>query len=136
MAAGHPPPVLTSAGKSRASCSNPLETLLKDLKCCICLSIARAPVSLPCTHFFCAGCLATLMDEEAKKAQEVRKAKSNAGIKMTMACPECRHEYNRRNIVEDPVVRQLARLCMQLQLQPDVKELLSTGQREERRLQG
>lgn len=118
----------SSSAAARASSSNPLETLLKDLKCNICLSLARNPISLPCNHFFCDSCLTNMMDSEQERTKSVRKAKKNDSIRLDMHCPNCREVYTRRNIVEDQVLRQMSKLCLQLQKQPDVKELLSTGQ--------
>lgn len=129
----HVVPVLPSSSsasalRARVSVLNPLETLLKDVKCCICLSIARQPTSLPCNHFFCAECLAAQMRQETQTEQAMRKAKSNASLKREMGCPECRHPYTRRTTVADPVIITLADLCERLARQPDVQELRSKGQ--------
>ena len=117
----------SARNRARVAALNPLENLLKDVKCCICLSIARQPISLPCNHFFCGECLAAQMRQETQTEQAMRKAKSNASLKREMMCPECRHVYTRRTTVADPVIITMADLCERLARQADVQELRSKG---------
>ncbi|XP_031750852.1 E3 ubiquitin/ISG15 ligase TRIM25-like [Xenopus tropicalis] len=56
--------------------------LRDELSCSICLSIYTDPVSLPCGHNFCRGCIGGVLG-----AQEGSGAYS---------CPECRAEYQER----------------------------------------
>ncbi|OCT58112.1 E3 ubiquitin/ISG15 ligase TRIM25 [Xenopus laevis] len=56
--------------------------LRDELSCSICLSIYTDPVSLPCDHNFCRGCIETTWD-----TQEASGAYS---------CPECRQEFKER----------------------------------------
>ncbi|OCT60271.1 E3 ubiquitin/ISG15 ligase TRIM25 [Xenopus laevis] len=56
--------------------------LRDELSCSICLSIYTDPVSLPCGHYFCQGCIGKVLD-----SQETARDYS---------CPECREEYQER----------------------------------------
>ncbi|OCT73738.1 E3 ubiquitin/ISG15 ligase TRIM25 [Xenopus laevis] len=56
---------------------------LKDeLSCSICLSIYTDPVSLPCAHNFCRGCIGTTWDTQEGSG--------------AYSCPECRQEFKER----------------------------------------
>ncbi|OCT56000.1 hypothetical protein XELAEV_18003726mg, partial [Xenopus laevis] len=50
-----------------------------ELSCSICLSIYTDPVSLPCGHNFCRGCIGTTWDTQEGSG--------------AYSCPECRAEY-------------------------------------------
>ncbi|OCU02374.1 hypothetical protein XELAEV_18008137mg [Xenopus laevis] len=56
--------------------------LRDELTCPICLSIYTDPVSLPCGHNFCQGCIGELLDTQ----------EGSGGY----SCPECRAEYQER----------------------------------------
>ena len=114
----------TSSSSSAAAASNPLSSLLRDLQCGICLSVASDPTSLPCHHFFCSGCLQRQMDAEASAEKAKRKAKSNETLRKAMTCPMCRKVYTRRTIVEDPLIQRMATLALQLKRCADVQELV------------
>ncbi|KAE8636975.1 hypothetical protein XENTR_v10003238 [Xenopus tropicalis] len=56
--------------------------LRDELSCSICLSIYTDPVSLPCGHNFCRGCIGRTWDTQ----------EGSGGY----SCPECRAEYQER----------------------------------------
>ncbi|XP_041436640.1 E3 ubiquitin/ISG15 ligase TRIM25 [Xenopus laevis] len=56
--------------------------LRDELSCSICLSIYTDPVSLPCGHNFCRGCIGTTWDTQEGSG--------------AYSCPECRAEYQER----------------------------------------
>ncbi|XP_041436641.1 E3 ubiquitin/ISG15 ligase TRIM25-like [Xenopus laevis] len=56
--------------------------LRDELSCSICLSIYTDPVSLPCGHNFCRGCIGTIWDTQEGSG--------------AYSCPECRAEYQER----------------------------------------
>ena len=76
-----------------------LECCEDELSCCICLSIVKNPVSLPCNHFYCSDCLNNCEDNK---------------------CPKCRAPYTRRNKIYDPTIAELSRLFTKLQDLVDV----------------
>ncbi|XP_018097367.1 E3 ubiquitin-protein ligase TRIM39-like [Xenopus laevis] len=57
--------------------------LRDELSCSICLSIYTDPVSLPCGHNFCRGCIGTTWEWQKS-------------IKKDPSCPECRKRFSRR----------------------------------------
>ncbi|XP_041436628.1 E3 ubiquitin/ISG15 ligase TRIM25-like [Xenopus laevis] len=57
--------------------------LRDELSCSICLSIYTDPVSLPCGHNFCQGCIGTTWNWQKS-------------IKENPSCPECRKRFSRR----------------------------------------
>ncbi|XP_031750994.1 E3 ubiquitin/ISG15 ligase TRIM25-like [Xenopus tropicalis] len=57
--------------------------LRDELSCSICLSIYTDPVSLPCGHNFCQGCVGKTWDWQE-------------GIEEDPSCPECRQRFKRR----------------------------------------
>ncbi|XP_041424142.1 E3 ubiquitin-protein ligase TRIM7-like [Xenopus laevis] len=56
--------------------------LRDELSCSICLSIYTDPVSLPCGHNFCRGCIGTTWDTQEGSGP--------------YSCPECRQEFKER----------------------------------------
>ncbi|OCT57083.1 hypothetical protein XELAEV_18004020mg [Xenopus laevis] len=58
--------------------------LRDELSCSICLSIYTDPVSLPCGHNFCRGCIGTTWDTQEETFLE------------NPSCPECRKIFSRR----------------------------------------
>ncbi|OCT73688.1 E3 ubiquitin/ISG15 ligase TRIM25 [Xenopus laevis] len=56
--------------------------LRDELSCSICLSIYTDPVSLPCSHNFCRGCIGTTWDTQEGSG--------------AYSCPECRQEFKER----------------------------------------
>ncbi|XP_068102549.1 E3 ubiquitin-protein ligase TRIM39-like [Hyperolius riggenbachi] len=60
--------------------------LREELNCSICLSLYTEPVSLRCGHYFCRGCLVTVLDTQEE-----------TGV---YSCPECREEYPQRPLLE------------------------------------
>ncbi|XP_043080852.1 E3 ubiquitin-protein ligase TRIM39-like isoform X3 [Puntigrus tetrazona] len=59
--------------------SKPEERLALELSCAICLQLYRDPVTLPCGHNYCLGCI-----QNAASAEDPKSPKR---------CPECREEY-------------------------------------------
>ncbi|KAE8637027.1 hypothetical protein XENTR_v10003276 [Xenopus tropicalis] len=57
--------------------------LRDELSCSICTSIYTDPVSLPCGHNFCRGCIGRTWDWQE-------------GIEEDPSCPECRQRFKRR----------------------------------------
>ncbi|XP_031762669.1 probable E3 ubiquitin-protein ligase TRIM8, partial [Xenopus tropicalis] len=57
--------------------------LRDELSCSICTSIYTDPVSLPCGHNFCQGCVGKTWDWQE-------------GIEEDPSCPECRQRFKRR----------------------------------------
>jgi len=122
-AAGSSSTAAASGGAAAAPASNPLVDLLNDLKCAICLGVVHSPRSLPCNHFFCAPCLTEQLAADVASEKAAQKAKSNSTLRLPHRCPACRAEYTKRNIVQDPLVTEFARLALALKRQPDVREL-------------
>uniref|UniRef100_A0A803JHP1 Uncharacterized protein n=1 Tax=Xenopus tropicalis TaxID=8364 RepID=A0A803JHP1_XENTR len=58
--------------------------LRDELSCSICLSIYTDPVSLPCGHNFCRGCIGRTWDTQEETFLE------------NPSCPECRERFKRR----------------------------------------
>uniref|UniRef100_A0A7D9NMF0 Uncharacterized protein n=1 Tax=Xenopus tropicalis TaxID=8364 RepID=A0A7D9NMF0_XENTR len=58
--------------------------LRDELSCSICLSIYTDPVSLPCGHNFCRGCIGRTWDIQEETFLE------------NPSCPECRERFKRR----------------------------------------
>ncbi|OCT60327.1 E3 ubiquitin/ISG15 ligase TRIM25 [Xenopus laevis] len=54
----------------------------EELTCSICLSIYTDPVTLPCGHYFCQGCIGKVLDTQEESGG--------------YSCPECRAEYQER----------------------------------------
>ncbi|XP_068099683.1 E3 ubiquitin-protein ligase TRIM11-like [Hyperolius riggenbachi] len=61
--------------------------LREELNCSICLSLYTEPVSLRCGHYFCRGCLVTVLDTQEE-----------TGV---YACPKCRAVYPERPLLKD-----------------------------------
>ncbi|XP_031750837.1 E3 ubiquitin-protein ligase TRIM7-like [Xenopus tropicalis] len=58
--------------------------LRDELSCSICLSIYTDPVSLPCGHNFCRGCIGRTWDTQEETFRE------------NPSCPECRQRFKRK----------------------------------------
>ncbi|KAE8636985.1 hypothetical protein XENTR_v10003247 [Xenopus tropicalis] len=58
--------------------------LRDELSCSICLSIYTDPVSLPCGHNFCRGCIGGTWDTQEETFRE------------NPSCPECRQRFKRK----------------------------------------
>ncbi|XP_031749162.1 E3 ubiquitin/ISG15 ligase TRIM25-like [Xenopus tropicalis] len=56
--------------------------LREELNCSICLSIYTHPVTLPCGHSFCQGCIGRVLDTQKR-----------CGL---YTCPDCRAKFKRR----------------------------------------
>ncbi|XP_068105814.1 E3 ubiquitin/ISG15 ligase TRIM25-like [Hyperolius riggenbachi] len=53
-----------------------------ELRCCICMEIYRDPVTLPCGHSFCRGCITRTWDLRDDLTEH--------------KCPECQRNYSKR----------------------------------------
>ncbi|XP_021270888.1 tripartite motif-containing protein 65 [Numida meleagris] len=62
------------------------QKLGEKLQCSICLELFRVPVTLPCGHNFCEGCI----DNHRNKQEQAAN-----GAKRGYACPECRYNCER-----------------------------------------
>ena len=71
----------------------------KNLRCRICLSVARDATSLPCSHFFCGECLNRHFQVNGRSEAK---------------CPLCNTEFNRRGRIADPLIRNLSLAYRQL----------------------
>ncbi|XP_062825679.1 E3 ubiquitin-protein ligase TRIM7 [Anolis carolinensis] len=60
---------------------DPMESLQKEATCSICLEYFREPVSIPCGHSFCRGCIAQCWKERS----------------LSFPCPQCREVALQRN---------------------------------------
>ncbi|KAE8574457.1 hypothetical protein XENTR_v10003438 [Xenopus tropicalis] len=69
--------------------------LRDELSCSICLSIYTDPVSLPCGHYFCRGCIGAAWDTQ--------------GGSGAYSCPECRAEYRERPALQN--IRKLSNIA-------------------------
>ncbi|XP_041426476.1 E3 ubiquitin/ISG15 ligase TRIM25-like [Xenopus laevis] len=70
--------------------------LRDELSCSICTSIYTDPVSLPCGHNFCRGCIGTTWDIQEETFLE------------NPSCPECRKRFSRRpELITDWKLRDL-----------------------------
>ncbi|KAE8636941.1 hypothetical protein XENTR_v10003211 [Xenopus tropicalis] len=73
--------------------------LRDELSCSICLSIYTDPVSLPCGHNFCRGCIGRTWDWQKSIGEKP-------------SCPECRQRFKRKpELTTDWKLRGLASLC-------------------------
>ena len=85
------------------------------LKCPICLTVCTAPVTLPCSHFFCRGCIIRHKDEHnaAHHAStlQFKQPKRKAG---EFDCPVCRLPCNHRQTAKDDTLDALTDLFRQL----------------------
>ncbi|XP_068105340.1 E3 ubiquitin-protein ligase TRIM39-like [Hyperolius riggenbachi] len=65
-----------------------------ELRCCICMEIYRDPVTLPCGHSFCRGCITQAWDHQ-EDLQEYK-------------CPECQKRYlNRPELVRNTTLHNI-----------------------------
>ncbi|XP_053294032.1 uncharacterized protein LOC128454616 isoform X2 [Pleuronectes platessa] len=53
--------------------------------CCVCLDILRLPVTIPCGHSYCLGCI----DRHWNTTEQISK----------YSCPQCRHVFNLRPLL-------------------------------------
>jgi hypothetical protein len=73
-----------------------ISNLGKEFSCTICLSLLNDPLVLPCTHAFCASCLANLQQ--------------GAAPKRPVLCPHCRQPFTRRELRPDVKLTRLVQL--------------------------
>ncbi|OCT58110.1 E3 ubiquitin/ISG15 ligase TRIM25-like [Xenopus laevis] len=79
--------------------------LRDELSCSICLSIYTDPVSLPCDHNFCRGCIGTTWDTQEGSGP--------------YSCPECRQEFKERPALpRNRTLRNIAEPFLSAQLEP------------------
>ncbi|XP_006300831.2 putative E3 ubiquitin-protein ligase ORTHRUS 4 [Capsella rubella] len=64
-------------------------TLLKAFKCQICKKMMSLPVTTPCGHNFCKGCLETKFAGISKMRERSRGERTLRAMKNVMPCPQC-----------------------------------------------
>ncbi len=88
---------------TKAQVAQSVENLQANFECMICLSFAKKPRYLPCNHGFCTECLTKWGTE--------RKSHTKSDV---YPCPVCKHEFNKRQAMEDPLMVDLAKLAQKL----------------------
>ncbi|KAJ8276910.1 hypothetical protein GJAV_G00069270, partial [Gymnothorax javanicus] len=88
-----------------AQAASPLDQ--EQFSCTICLELLKEPVTIPCGHSYCRGCIENSWDQEA-----------NAG---EYSCPQCRETFNpkptlRKNTILADVVEKLKKTALQVTL--------------------
>ncbi|XP_061554217.1 E3 ubiquitin-protein ligase TRIM69 [Phycodurus eques] len=81
------PPAVTPVTKSSA------HRISRDLTCSICLDLFKQPVSLPCDHTFCQGCIEGYWTGPRGHCQGV-----------SGSCPQCRKVYPRQSYRPNRIV--------------------------------
>lgn len=67
--------------------ASPISQKLEEkLVCSICLELFKVPVTLPCGHNFCKGCISDHWDKQKQ---------APAGSDASYTCPECRRAFGR-----------------------------------------
>ncbi|XP_054893690.1 tripartite motif-containing protein 16-like [Poeciliopsis prolifica] len=61
-----------------------------SLSCSVCLEVLRKPVTLPCGHSYCMDCVSDYWDLEDQKG--------------VCSCPQCRHTFNSRPVLNKNTV--------------------------------
>ena len=56
-----------------------MEQMMEELTCCICLELFNQPVTLPCAHNFCRGCILQVVGRLL-----------HDHVSVTAECPTCR----------------------------------------------
>eukprot|EP00079_Xenopus_tropicalis_P019085 XP_012808385.1 PREDICTED: E3 ubiquitin/ISG15 ligase TRIM25-like [Xenopus tropicalis] len=80
---GHRVELLSEASEKKKEKPMAAANLRDELSCSICKDIYTDPVTLPCGHNFCRGCIGATWDWQE-------------GIEEDPSCPECRERYRRR----------------------------------------
>ncbi|XP_067865955.1 uncharacterized protein [Heterodontus francisci] len=81
------------------------QSLTEDLNCPICLDFFTDPVTLECGHNFCRSCITQCWEK-----------------KEINSCPECREEFQERNLRANRAKASLAEKARKLKLNPEEKE--------------
>ncbi|KAJ9087862.1 hypothetical protein DSO57_1028942 [Entomophthora muscae] len=74
------------------------------LKCSICLQYLNNPQFADCSHYFCASCIAKLVNSLSKPKKD----------KNTWLCPLCKAPVKRRALKKDPTAKQLVESFLEL----------------------
>ncbi|XP_036623040.1 E3 ubiquitin-protein ligase TRIM31-like isoform X1 [Trichosurus vulpecula] len=80
------------------------ENLLEELTCTICMEHLKDPVSIPCGHSFCRGCITALCDY------------SEAQVQDSLPCPICKKPFQKENITPNWKLAQLVTSLLSLEL--------------------
>ncbi|XP_036623042.1 uncharacterized protein LOC118856711 [Trichosurus vulpecula] len=80
------------------------ENLLEELTCSICMEHLKDPVSIPCGHSFCRGCITALCDY------------SEAQVQDSLPCPICKKPFQKENITPNWLLSQLVPSLLSLEL--------------------
>ncbi|KAE8578002.1 hypothetical protein XENTR_v10023262 [Xenopus tropicalis] len=87
--------------------------LRDELSCSICLSVYTDPVSLPCSHNFCRGCIGRVLGTQ----------EGSGGY----SCPECRAEYRERPALpRNRILGNIAERFLSAQPEPGETGILCT----------
>ncbi|XP_072497650.1 E3 ubiquitin-protein ligase TRIM31-like [Notamacropus eugenii] len=88
----------------------PLENLLEELTCSICMEYLKDPVSIPCHHSFCKVCITELCDSHKAHVQD------------SVSCPICKKPFQKENISPNWVLVQLVPKLLNLKLSDKLSE--------------